>query len=479
MTLDRRLMTRSADRVQQAPGRAVARVGLPAALLVVAVVAFYAWTAGVTTADSGDLQYYDNIADALVHGRLDLRPSPPAGLLALRDPYDPAASQPYRDMGFHDLVLYKGRFYATWGPAPAVVLFAPLRLVGIDLSHSVAAFLLAFGAWAFACGALLFAARRWLPASPRWMLFAGAVILATGNLAPFLLRRPKVYEVAVLGGMCFAMGAVYFLMTGGLGRRPVPWRLALGSLCLGLAAGSRPQLAVGIVPAALLARHVWRRVGRVEARRCVAALAVPVGVCLALLLAYNQARFGSPFNVGNTHQISAMNSATFDWGSLSYVVPNLWDYLVAMPSLVWQLPFHGTYSILVPRGYPFSVPAAFTDPGPPMGGLLVFAPIVLLLGGLPFLRRRWPELRAVAASLVACGVVGLVFIAYLVLPIERYAGDFTGLFVLGALLVWLMLVENAQSRPRARASLAVAGTALGAWTAVVGVVMSAPATIGH
>src|SRR5690349_21007343 len=170
-------MTRSADRVQRAPARAVARISLPAALLVVAVVAFYAWTAGVTTGDSGDLQYYDNIADALVHGRLDLRPSPPAGLLALPDPYVPAASQPYRDMGFHDLVLYKGRFYATWGPAPAVVLFAPLRLAGIDLSHSVAAFLLAFGAWAFACGALLFAVRRWLPASPRWMLFAGAVVL--------------------------------------------------------------------------------------------------------------------------------------------------------------------------------------------------------------------------------------------------------------------------------------------------------------
>jgi hypothetical protein len=457
------------------------RFRVVAALLGVVVVSFYAWTAGVTTQDTDDLQYYDRLADAFIHGRLDLRPSPPPGLLALPDPYDPGANQVYRDQGFHDLVLYKGRFYTQWGPTPAVVLFAPLRLVGIDVSHAVAAFVFGIGAWLFGCAALAFVRRRWLPRTPPYLLLAGWAVLAAGNLAPFLMRRPLVYEVVIVCGLCFAMGALYFLLSGGFGERLSRWRLALGSLCLGLAAGSRPHLAIGGLAVVVIAWRAWR--GGPSQRKVLPALLLPAGACLLALMAYNQARFGSPGSVGGDYQITAINIRTYDLGSVAYIAPGLFYYLLAPPTLAHMTPFTGWYTFLVPRGYPGTAPPGIDDPAAPIGGILLCAPIVLLAAVGLWRRRREPpahrELRRVIAGIVVCGLGCMVFLAYLIFPLERYAGDFTGLLVFAGLCGWMLLLDRFVGRPRERMAVLGGGAVLAAWTVFAGLLMSAPATIGH
>jgi hypothetical protein len=467
-------------------GSAGATSGRPRALraativLVVAVAVFYAWTASVTTADVDDLQYYDRLADAFVHGRLDLRPAPPAGLLALPNPYDPGASQPYRDMGFHDLVLYKGRFYTTWGPTPAVVLFAPLRVVGIDMSHAIAGFLFALAAWLFAWATLAAIRRRWFPGTSPWLVVVGGAVLAFGDLAPFLLRRTLIYEVVILSGLCFAMAAVYFLLTGVARQRPSFARLGLGSLSLGLAAGSRPQLAVGVVVLLAMTVHL-RREGRLG-RAAVLALWGPVCACGCLLLAYNAARFGSPLSVGNTYQLSALDASKLDWGSLSYVGTGLFSYLLSPPTLAHFSPFDGPYTFLVPRLYPGSLPATVPNPAAPTGGMLLCAPVVLLSALMLPARARAGAAQGsarIVGLLVVGGVFSMVFVSYLIFAVERYAGDFTAFFVLAGLIAWVAAADRFRQDRRSRLVLHGVGAVLAIWTIAAGVLMSAPATIGH
>jgi hypothetical protein len=458
------------------------RLTLAAALLAAAVAAFYASTAGVGNPDTGDLEYYDGLTTAVLHGRLDLRPAPPPGLLALRDPYDPAASEPFRTFGrFHDLALYHGRFYATWGPAP-LLLFVPLRLVGVHLSHAVAAFLLGLAAWLFGCGALVFAVRRWLPETPAWLVLAGALVLAAGDMAPFAMERPRVYEVAALSGACCSLMAACFLLRGTFGEHRRRVRdLAVGSTGLGLALLSRPHLAVGAVALAGAAVHGWRRWPRARGRTLLAALA-PFALLLGLFGAYDAARFGSPLQTGVKYQLTGPHNGNAHLGELPNLVPGAYFLLLAPPEPGAAL--RGG-SLVVPRTYPGS-PPPFARGFPPqrIAGLLPLAPILALAAAVPWLlgrlrrRRALRELRWALGGLWAWGALVPVALAYLLYPPwQRYEVDFAGLLVLAALLTWLALAGVLGRR--ARLALHGAALAAGGWTTAVGIVMGLPITRGH
>src|SRR4029079_1869220 len=73
---------------------------------------------------------YGHLTEALLGRHADLNMGPDPGLLALPDPYDPAANRVYRIGRLtHDASLFEGRFYYYFGLAPVVVLFAPFRLL--------------------------------------------------------------------------------------------------------------------------------------------------------------------------------------------------------------------------------------------------------------------------------------------------------------------------------------------------------------
>src|SRR5437764_10235423 len=109
--LGRRLRASGLWRVPS--GRAVA-VGA----FLLAVLAFYIWTADTSPnpihLNTPQADRYNELSDALLHGRAALLINPDPGLLHLKDPYDPAANNVFRQAGVHDLSFYHGRFYLYW-----------------------------------------------------------------------------------------------------------------------------------------------------------------------------------------------------------------------------------------------------------------------------------------------------------------------------------------------------------------------------
>ena len=156
--------------------------------------------------------------------------TPPASLLHLRDPYDPALNAPYQ-AAYHDFALYGGHFYSSWGPTPVLTLFAPFRLLtGRVVPESFAVALFCFIGLACAVALLHLLVARWVPRTPRWVLLTSTACLALCNAAPFLLRRPIEYEVAISCGYCFEMAGLLLVAAslreqrvsrGDCGREPV------------------------------------------------------------------------------------------------------------------------------------------------------------------------------------------------------------------------------------------------------------------
>jgi hypothetical protein len=445
------------------------------AAFLLAVVAFYFWTAATSTPvpspfGGPGVNYYGLMADALRHGHLALRMEAPQALLDLPNPYDPATNRDFRAAGLHDLSLRDGHLYAYWGPTAAIVLFAPLQVVGVEVSQSFAVALFASLGFLFSALTLRFLVQRFLPGTPRWAMAAACVFLALGNGVPFILRRPAVYEVALTCGMCFAMLGIWLLVTGWHG--PSRRRLVGASLAFGLAMASRPTLgALGLVPL-LLVVMAWRRgtwpagVGR---RRTLVALIAPFAICGLVLGAYNVARFGSPLEFGQKYQLANVDPVDLKTFDPAFIPSGLFFYLVAPPRPLALFPF---LQLSSPPRLPWATPDGYNYTEA-VGGALVLAPVLLWLLLLPVLGRRMvPDLRRIVLALtLAGGVVVLAMSFILAGATQRYAVDFMALLSLPALLLWLAMLARAERGSWRRRLAAGSGLLVLLWGSAAGLAL--------
>ena len=315
---------------------------LPLFAAIVLVLGYYACIpsprAGLTS------NYYPSLARAFLQGRLDLgREDACAKLAELRDPYDADANAGIRGQArIGDLSYYKGRLYLYFGPTPALLAFLPWRLLfGADLDSTRAGLAFAWIGYLANAWLLLSLLRLIVPGlSPRGR--AGLVFgLGFATWCPVVLRRLEIYEVAILCAYALAsvgMACLWRYLRDGGRRWLVAW-----ALCFGLMLGARPNLAfLGLcLPLAIFLRQA----GSTEKDRmrkslvdCASAGGVVAG-CLALLLWYNQARFGNPLDFGHQYQLAGVRVRGRSFFSWSAVALNLFVYLFSSPHLADHFPF--------------------------------------------------------------------------------------------------------------------------------------------
>jgi hypothetical protein len=454
-------------------GRSLAadRVRLSLGVVFLLVSSFYVLTAGTSkplTLHAGPAEPYNQLANAFLHLHLSVGRAP-AALLRLADPYDPAQNTAIQTrFSIHDFALYHGNLFLTWGPAPVVALLLPMRLLGLEPSSSVAVSIFAIVGLGFSLATLRVLLRQ-IGTTTLWLCVLGGLTLALCSAVPYILRHPAVYEEAISGGYCFAMAGIWLAVSALAERRASLVRLVLMSLCFGLATGSRPTLGL----AALVLVPVYTALRSTRPRRgLLLALIAPVGVCLLLLMAYNQARFGSPLEWGEKYVLSDENSYTAHWMQPSYVLPGVWLYTMSPPRPLALFPFLELTP--PPVTYPLGLPPHYLS-NAPTGGILPMAPIVVFLAALPWIWRRRPRLLGSLAAplliLAGAGVACMLFLAYqFYSTTERYAVDFTTLFLLGAVAAWLAL--SAQARGRWRWLVRASGSLLVIWGCAAGLAIS-------
>jgi hypothetical protein len=444
-------------------------VALIAVFLLAAV--FYCWRASFAeplSLHGGRSSQYNQLADAFLHLHLWVVHIP-NGVLGAGNPYNPA-QRPAFLFNYPDYSLYGHYLYITWGPVPALVLLIPLHLLGFEPSGGVISTPFAIVGLGFALAAMRVILRRIGDVS-LWMCILAALTLSCASLVPFILRFPLVYHEEIASAYCFAMAGVWLAVSAVVDGRSSLKRLALLSLCLGLATGSRVTLAL----MALVLIPVYTSLRTTRPRRgLIVALGVPFGGCVMLLLAYNQARFGNPLQYGAIYQINGVSTYEAHLGELGYLPPGLWSYLIAPPRLSAIFPF---LQIVYPQiSYPLSLPAHYAPLSEETGGLLAMAPIALFLVGLPWMWRRRPELLGGLAPLLlamaGAGAAIMVFVSYeIYISSERYETDYMTLLLLGGLTVWLVL--SSVTRGRARRLVRAGGGLLAVWSCVTGLAISA------
>ena len=466
-------LDRSSHRAIESEPKARASHPHRLALLVVfaCVGAFYFWT----STSSGDpiqlgpaqTDYYNLLTDGFASGHLYLPEQPAAALVALPNPYDPAqaANLPNIDVP-HDLSLYHDHFYLAWGPTPVFTLIWPWRLLHVgQLPQNMTVLVYSLVGFLFTLLVLEALVASLTPRAGRVRVTGAAILLGAATVIPYLLRRPVVYEVAISCAYCFIAIGTYLVVTALAGRPRPTLRLVLSSLCVGLAAGSRSELLVLVLPLAAIAWVLSRRPGR-SALAVWTALLLPVALCAVLLGIYNWARFGNPLQVGTLYQLEGYNPKTTPFFRIGYIWPSLYYYVVAPIRPLLAFPY---FALAPPPAYPFGVPSTYAPEI--SGGLIFAAPLVLLVPAAPWLLRK--EKRATrwtVLGLMACAVLLLLAICASVPgATERYAVDFTTPVLLAASLCWFCWEPNRQWHTRL---LTAGGLAVVAYSTLVGIAIS-------
>ncbi|MBL8215445.1 MAG: hypothetical protein JNK87_32290 [Bryobacterales bacterium] len=411
---------------------------LSIAVVCVVIALYFQWTARVASGErfrwgKSDLfGYYNLLARGFVNGHLYLPVAPNPQLLALANPWDPAVDPALK---MHDVALYNGRYYLYYGVAPAVLLFAPYRLLtGEDLPQNFAAFLFAFA------GFLLYAAALFRLLGhcgvrpgplPTAMLLLG---LGVCQGMPFLLNRVDVYEVAICCGYFCTAAGLYCLLRG-LMEPAGPWWLATAGLAFGLAVGSRPHLLFVGLAAAVAVRFTsqWRRY---VLPYMAGYMAVGLGIAT-----YNYARFANPLEFGLRYHLGGPGQNRVEFATANWL-PGVFYFLLAPPEIgpvfpwirLWfRFPFDNFNRYPLPPEY-------FLEP---IAGALWTAPLIAFalltpaeLGGRP---------RGVALTAVGGGGCVLLFLISNHFATHRYVADFLPLLLWPALAVLAVLAARRRS----------------------------------
>jgi len=435
---------------------------------------FYVWiadTSGPLSLHDGTADRYNLLASAFLHLRLSVG-SEPAILRHFENPLHPdyiGRAIPYLHpandaASINDDAMYHGHLYFLWGPAPALVLLVPLHLLGFEPTAGVTILIFGVVGVGFALATLRLILRQIGGNTSIWICVLAGFAVSLSSVVPFLLRTPAVTIDTLAGGYCFSMAGVWLAVSAIAHQRASRASLILMSLLFGLAANSRPTLwltALLIIPVYLSLRR------KQSPRSLLACLVIPVTICIVLFMAYNQARFHEPFEIGSRYQVT-VSEAPKPLAKLSFVLPGIDFYALSPPRFEVLFPF---MRLLAP-----SVSPPPGVGGPELtGGLLPFTPIVVFVLALPWLwwRRRAALGRLAAPLLVMAGAAIIIptlpSYEYYV-STERYETDFATLLVLGGLAAWLALSKEL-SGPRRRL-LHAAGGLLALWGCATGIAIS-------
>lgn len=423
---------------------------------------------------------YEALARNLLKGELSLDYPVDPRLLTLEDVYNPAVRVAAGVPGESSASYYKGKYYLGYGPLPALIDVALLRVGLPALSDNTLAMLFLCLTSIMAGLLVLRCSERFFPGLPPSIPLLFHIGLAFSPVYICILQRAVTYETATTAGGLFLISGVYcFLRTewpSAFGR--LFWALLTG-LCFGCALLSRIELIMGCFTfsaAALVLSAAPLRHGTVRPWTLVRerlpfflALALLPVAAVVLTMAYNYYRFDSVFEWGTSYFLDHFDPRQGDaHPSLRSAVVNTVRTLFQPVRVMDYFPF---ITFIEGAGLPDwvwrGVSSAYNCDR--AVGMVWFFPAMVLLPAFALIA-RWTrgartgsaadrELRQVRRLLMAMIVGNIVpLLISSGSALRLYNHFFTALVVLTASYIMEVVVNLRQ--PRRFAALAAAGRVL-------------------
>lgn len=389
-------------------------------------------------------QQYQQLAESFMDGKLYLDVDPPEYLADMENPYDYGARRQQADRHdesyYWDAAYFEGRYYVYFGVVPVLLLYLPyLALTGKALPNmaaiNVCQVFFVIGAFLL-IGKIIekYFSRRKIPYLSYLIL---SLIFVNASCGVFIAKRPDFYSVPILSAVAFTVWGLYLWISSVEEGRVNPIKAGIGSLCMALVAGCRPQLLVASVIAVIIFWNLVfsdRTLFSKRGFKSTVAVIIPYILVAAGIMWYNYARFGSPFDFGANYNLTT-NDMTGRGFRVERVGLAAFTYLFQLPNIVARFPF--LRSVNISTGY-----LGLTVTESMFGGIFATIPLLWIVFLIPryskYLKRD--RVFAFSCTCVALSVFLALFDAQGAGLLQRYVNDFAFLACLGAIFAILSVI---------------------------------------
>jgi len=384
---------------------------------------------------------YQELAHCLDDGTVALQKEVTPELLAKENPYDTIALLA-EQIPFHmDYAFHDGQYYVYFGPVPEFLLYYPVyKLTGKDLPNYLA-FYVFYSAFIIGTFGLVWElAHITAKKTPFYLYITLSIAVCLFPNYVFMAGRPDLYNIPIMAGIAFTMCGIWLWMRGLAVDTKKGLFYTLGSLCMALVAGCRPQLllysAVAfplIYKETITERNLFSKKG-LKKTLC---FVLPYIFIACFVFWYNAARFGNGFDFGATYSLTTndMNTRGFN---LSRLAHGLFSYLFQPPVIDSSYPFLRSSNLDVHymgrNITEFMYGGIFA-----VNPLLWILPYALLLGGHKKLdlRTKWMSgIFAFAGFIIICFDINGAG------NLQRYASDMVPGFLLAAVIIWIAVLDR-------------------------------------
>lgn len=332
-------------------------------LLFFASSAFYLWLIQFNIWSKSPDGFYGYQTEAFVSGQLHLKLAPHPKLAELANPYDGDQNRGFRIL---DLSYYQGKYYSYFGLGPILFLTLPWRLLTHTyLTEPGATAVLAIATSALSLLVLLRLRSRFYSGVGLRAIVPVYGVTTLGSFTTVLLVGINAGTVAQQGAYLSLLLVFFCLLHALDGSAPVRF-FAFASLACGLAVACRPSFLPVIAmlgPAGIyLGRH-----RSIPPWILTVAGTVPATMVVAVLFAYNYARFDSPFEFGNRLQLTDVDYRSLRMLAPDFFWPHLVKYIFPPFGFTHYFPFIANRFDVVPVGLLWACPVSVLSLGLSLG----------------------------------------------------------------------------------------------------------------
>lgn len=286
---------------------------------------------------------YEQQFDAFLKGQLHLDFAPDARILALENPYDPAARAETGAWYPWDRALFEGKYYSYFGIAPLLTVYFPYyALTGALPAPQTVCFLLAaVGVLAVAL-LMLRLAKLFVPECNFCTLVTALFAAEAGSLIYMVQSSADMYYIAVQSGSTHL--ALFLLFAFCAYKQPKTGKsvifLIFAALNLVLTVLSRPNLALYALTVVPIFLCIFFGKDSTRTQKCVKlfSFAVPTLLGAAGVMWYNYARFGSVLEFGATYQLTVCDVSQYSFLATLFL-PALYHCFFQFPQPKASFPY--------------------------------------------------------------------------------------------------------------------------------------------
>ena len=388
---------------------------------------------------------YDDLAQAFLQGKTYIdNDDVPQSLIDMENPYDTTARSKQAEISGDnyrwDVAYFNGHYYVYFGIVPLLLMYLPFRAI-FDAPFPSAVGIMGF-ALIFSIGVFKLldhlGKKKFRNVSVGTYLLTALTFVNCCGMT-FLVKRPDFYSVPIITSMAFVIWGIYLWIKGLDAAKKKLIYFFLGSLCMALSVGCRPQSVLICAVALPLFlgyffkdKFIFKKQGLKE----LITLAIPFVVIASGIMYYNFIRFGSPFDFGSAYNLTT-NDVTRRGFSFGRTGLGIFTYLFQTPS------FNATFPFIEPVSIETNYIGKTVSENC-FGGLITSLPLLWFGFALTKVKNVLKEKNLLSLTIILFSIGLALVIADTQAGglLQRYYSDFGYIFFLGSILVIYSLSER-------------------------------------